>query len=410
MILFGDSFMSNCDSSADPNFFAQSFGGPGSWINYFSAYRTTRLPLTNNFGLSGDVLSNMVARVGSVLAAAPQIVVLEGGTNDILTNSTFAAITANLAILYNSFLQAGCIVIRPTIIPRPGTNPATGFSPAMNVLAQQVNAWDRANAASFGPNFYLVDLDPLLVQAGWTIPAYYLKTDGVHPSAQGSAIYARAVAAIINNLLPDIRSRVVTDTFDPITTPKGNLLPNAQCLGAAGNDNGGGGQVANSSQVVRTALGGATLVSSVGFFADGTPAQICTLSGTYSGATNLKFDFLQTVVAGQLSNIAVGDTLVGTLRAEIGANVNIAGLGMFMQIIENGTTRFFFGNNADLLGAIDGNGYSTDIPFYMTPSRQVGFVPTQVFINLRVWFVNTGVAGSPISGTVKVGNLAIRKV
>ena len=232
MAILGDSFMGNrgygqgnlpCTSVA-PCLITSS-GNYMGWAQAYSNYALNMPALSlqgsvTNCGVGGTVSAQILANVGCILLAGPDVVVINSGTNDAATSVPCATTVANHRAMYQTFASAGIIVIKVSIIPRPA------FTTAQANLAQCVNAADRRYAEAQGLNrFYFLDLDPLVVDptvATWSIKSGYLR-DGIHPSQIGGSVIGLALAKLLNPIAPSWRTPLVNngDVYDAVNNPGG---------------------------------------------------------------------------------------------------------------------------------------------------------------------------------------------
>lgn len=414
LCLLGDSMISQSDQIVSPNYTAGSLGGPGTWLNLYTDFRAWRSPQTNNFAVSGLTLAQVAATVPSAIAAGCNIVHTEGGSNDVASNATCAAMNATLASMFNQLLAAGITIIDTTIIPRSGGSIFTASQIAVTLCSNQ---WRREFARGFSPNqsagYYLADLDPIFVDptsTTWAVLANYLY-DNVHPSAIGSSAWAAAVAPFINALIPAwllpepsncTTGPICSDIWDATNNPRGNLLSNPALAGTAGAITGCSGTFATGigGSASTFAANGGTCVGSIVTLSNNVRAQQIVVGGTLSPAA--QFD-VQISVATP-SNVITGDTVRAILWVSLGAtNTNIQYLDHFMQLTVSGLATFHhaFGNSAPFpiptsgfaLGVVYGG--LTWVPM-VTDSFTVTAAPTQLFSDFRIGSGSTGAIASTI--------------
>ena len=139
-----------------------------------------------NKGVSGDTSKDGVTRLGDVLAAHPQIALVEFGGNDGLRGLPITATRANLDRIISTLQNAGVKVALAGITLPPEYGPD---------YIQQINDTYTLAARKFK-----VSLLPFLLIHVYKIPGG-LQQDGIHATAKGNAIAAEDVFALIRPLL-----------------------------------------------------------------------------------------------------------------------------------------------------------------------------------------------------------------
>ncbi len=139
-----------------------------------------------NMGVSGDTTQDGLDRLSLVIAAKPQIVVLELGANDGLRGQPVSGIEANLARIIEELQKAGARVVLAGITLPPNYGPA--------YIAQ----FDKMYRDLAGK--YKTPLIPFLL-AGVGGHADLMQRDGLHPTAEGTRIVERTVKGAIEPLL-----------------------------------------------------------------------------------------------------------------------------------------------------------------------------------------------------------------
>jgi len=136
-----------------------------------------------NAGVSGDTTAGGLRRLDWALRLAPQIVIVELGTNDALRGQDLATVRANLDQIVGRFQAAGArvLIAGMKLPPNYGLRYTTEFQKMYEEVAKQ-------RRAALMP-FFLdgVGGDPRLNQP-----------DGIHPTAEGYRI-------IVDRLWPYLR-------------------------------------------------------------------------------------------------------------------------------------------------------------------------------------------------------------
>jgi len=128
-----------------------------------------------NFGVSGATTKDGVSRLPQVLAAHPQIVVVEFGGNDGLRGLPITATRSNLDQIIQTLQAAGIKVALAGIVMPPDYGPdyANAFKETFTLAAKKFD----------------VPLFPFILLHVYKVPGG-LQQDGIHPTAKGAEIIA----------------------------------------------------------------------------------------------------------------------------------------------------------------------------------------------------------------------------
>jgi acyl-CoA thioesterase I len=139
-----------------------------------------------NRGVSGETTQDGLARLSSVLAEHPQIVILEFGANDGLRGLPVSVTEMHLAQLIEDLRKAGAKVVLAgiTLPPNYGPEYVTRFDAMYTDLARR----------------YQLPLIPFLLEGVATKPNL-MQQDGLHPNAAGTRIVAQTVLKALLPLL-----------------------------------------------------------------------------------------------------------------------------------------------------------------------------------------------------------------
>jgi acyl-CoA thioesterase I len=145
-----------------------------------------------NRGVSGDTTQDGLARLSSVIAEHPQIVILEFGANDGLRGLPVSITEMHLAHLIEGLekaelRKAGAKVVLAgiTLPPNYGPEYVTRFDAMYTTLAKH----------------YQLPMIPFLLE-GVATRANLMQQDGLHPNAAGTLI---VVENVLKSLLPLLR-------------------------------------------------------------------------------------------------------------------------------------------------------------------------------------------------------------
>jgi acyl-CoA thioesterase I len=139
-----------------------------------------------NKGISGDTTKDGVSRLNSVLAAHPQIAVVEFGGNDGLRGLPITATRANLDKIISTLQDAGVKVALAGITLPPQYGPD---------YIKQINDTFTLAAEKFK-----VPLLPFLLIHAYKIPGA-IQDDKTHATAKGNEIVAEDVFTLIKPML-----------------------------------------------------------------------------------------------------------------------------------------------------------------------------------------------------------------
>ena len=139
-----------------------------------------------NRGVSGNTTKDGVNRLKDVLAANPEIAVVEFGGNDGLRGLPITATRANLDQIISTLQKAGVKVALAgiTLPPDYGQDYVHNVNETFTMAAKK----------------YHVPLLPFLLIHVYNIPGG-LQQDGIHATAKGNVIVAEEVFALIKPLL-----------------------------------------------------------------------------------------------------------------------------------------------------------------------------------------------------------------
>jgi lysophospholipase L1-like esterase len=365
-------------------------------------------PESLDFGVNGNTTAQMLARVGSVVSARPDICVVHGGTNDLHGGVLPAVTIANLGAIYDALIAAGITVIAIPILGR--TTPAT-TSTTRN-YGQQVNDWIRRSQGENRRGLVVVDCglvfdDP--TSTSWAERTGYTG-DGLHPSTLGSYYIAKKVVEALDVLYPSFNIPVTspTDAYHATENPYGNrLLSGVGMFGGTGGTITTGdasGDVATGWTLTSSVLGGATCVASKVTLADGRTAQRIALSGNYTGNSR----YVQLTCSASASGLVEGDVVETMVEAFVAASAaSIKDILVRQLTTENVTNYVHF----------DGGGWTVDSlppeahnPVFRTPPRTLLAGPSVVTLQIFIEFVNVAAVSTAIAAEIDFCSACVRTV
>jgi acyl-CoA thioesterase-1 len=140
-----------------------------------------------NAGISGDTTQDGLARLPTVLAEKPAVVVLEFGANDGLRGQPVATTAANLKQIIEELQKGGAKVVLAgmTLPPNYGAEYIRKFEAMYKELAAQ----------------YRLPLIPFFLE-GVGGNASFMQQDGLHPNAGGSR---KVAATVLKYVEPELK-------------------------------------------------------------------------------------------------------------------------------------------------------------------------------------------------------------
>jgi acyl-CoA thioesterase-1 len=139
-----------------------------------------------NMGISGDTTKDAVSRLPNVLAAHPDLVVVELGGNDMLRGLPITATRANLDRVISTLQRARIKVALAGITLPP------------NYGADYIHAISQTYADA--AKKFRVPLLPFIYDHVYGVPGA-IQADGIHATAKGNALVAKNVFALIQPML-----------------------------------------------------------------------------------------------------------------------------------------------------------------------------------------------------------------
>lgn len=197
VLAIGDSIVINTSYQPDRSY------GPG-WFES-SAYKSKKAKIIANMGVAGNTTTQMLARFDAdVLAYHPNVVFIQGGTNDLGASVAKETIASNLEKMVIKAKSAGIVPVLMSVLPR---NNAT-----INTECAKLNLLISKLARAYG--ILMIDIastmtDPI---TGYMIAAY--TSDGIHPNTGGQAVISDAVVAQFYAYIPPQQPMLVCSNVD----------------------------------------------------------------------------------------------------------------------------------------------------------------------------------------------------
>jgi lysophospholipase L1-like esterase len=162
--------------------------------------------------LSGDTvvarfsMPGMLSRVPEVVAMSPDIIVLNGGINDIINGTSGAQVVTDLKSVHD-LIRASKPNVPIILLNVSAPSSASGY--ATSPVQTEITACNAGLASGmtswggFGTKLFLVDQYTILKGASGTFWSdSNLLVDTLHPGTLGGYLTAKAVSAIIDTLVP----------------------------------------------------------------------------------------------------------------------------------------------------------------------------------------------------------------
>ena len=311
VVLLGDSIT---DLNGGPRLDGSStfYSAQGFW-NWANVQMGFRYAMVVNAGVSGNKVAQMDTRFATDVAAyTPDVVVVFGGINDVVTisslgadtNTVVASVKASLASIYDKVLALGAICVVSPMTPMSEASGTIKVLTANEKIAwASINQWIREQAKS-RPLMVLADMSEAItdktlnarpvndtVSPGTQPSILY---DGLHPAANGAMLMGRALADAMIPLAPPANPYLVG-------VNSVNYLTNAGMIGASGatgptswnTSDVGGGAVMAFSYIARTdGIAGNWLRADLTGSSNHSPTIKFFQGATYSGAIGDKVKFV----------------------------------------------------------------------------------------------------------------------
>jgi lysophospholipase L1-like esterase len=229
LCLYGDSitdFYANI-SSGTPNI---TYSQGISYARQMQLFARNRFKITAEYGVAGETMAQIRARVATVIADPARNVFLLAGINSITsaTPTPTADIISDNKAIWDALQAAGKRVIQPTIMLARQITTA-----AQRLVFDQVNAWIMSEGPKRGiiviPWHHLwadpVDGKP----HGPSQSAPWTTIDGTHPSSYGAALMGKYAADILAPLFPANGAQLTYSNAD-----SANAITNGMMVNTAG--------------------------------------------------------------------------------------------------------------------------------------------------------------------------------
>ena len=419
--IFGDSITEFCSvrrlpPQASPISFWRN-DGYACWMRILMDQRI-RLPMGNNFGVSGDTLEQMLARIQSVISSQAQYVVVEGGTNNITAAATFTSMKATWTTIIDRLVGAGITPIVTPICPRGDALTATQIRTQMrfNKFVEEY-ALAHKEVIYVNWNKYLQDMTSAI---GAPISGR-MRSDNIHPAIPGGFYMGLALAEVLNTIIPvspTSMNQGVTDYFHVTDNPAGNLLytgttSQGGLLGTGGTQTASAGLTYSGNLAAGwTAIRGTATSTCTETLTKENPRtdqssgerQIVQIATAADGGADEIYNIRYTPA---LADVQAGDVFYAECKIEVtatgAAQVRALELNLFENRPTNAQSSVDNGSNDNASGFLPPVTWSGT--FRTEPiTRQSDTTSLQINVRARINATGAGAI------TFKIGDMAVRKV
>ncbi|WDA36404.1 SGNH/GDSL hydrolase family protein [Sphingobium sp. YC-XJ3] len=369
-----------------------------NWAAYLGRQRWT-FDNADNFGVPGNNTNDVLRRTPFAIASTTaSVVIVDCLTNDGPNGVSLEQSYANYSAIVNAILDAEKIAV--LITPRPRDITASGLT--MTAAQYRAHLARRDYVLGLhnpGLGIYAVDMwrylaDPASANGAMKSGFTY---DGLHPGVTGGYWGGVALAELFGTgrapgLFPfkDVLVAQNTDVFNA-DYPRGCVNSNPMMQGGASaatgyTVSGGSGVTATGSKVSPT--GGRTDIQQI------------VLGGTASANADI-YDFYQTISAG---NLAVGDVVEAYAEVEYDSLSGLTSHGLVLV-----DTTAFTNITGHLIDSTDINAMPFTLPAAVSGVMRAPRLTLQN-TTLRAGMKGRSINGQAVSGTYRVGAMAVRKV
>ena len=354
--------------------------GYGNLANILSGSRL-QIPLYGNQGKNADTVAGVLSRIDAVIALQPAIVILLIGINSIFHNVPEESIKGDYESICERLVEAGAIVIAPTILPCfPGQYGA--LTSSQEELRQKINSFILSLSA-----IKSVDVEPYMKD-----PTYFI--DGLHVNAIGACRLGAKVAPILSSL---ILPGKVQDAKNKLS----NYVTNPLLKGTKGELAKATGVVADNWTLIANNTGAATVTAGK---SPNDGKQLIQVGGHYSGKDkNLQLR------SKKIAALNKDEVIEGILDIEIlTAYTNIATIDLVIEA---------FNVDSELVMAGQAFYEASHLPMQLPVGRYTLRTPPQkltrpiatVTASILIMFMDVE-ADSEIGGAFKIHNCTITKM
>lgn len=421
---FGDSITAFANDCTAATRCTNENAGVIPWLNFLTGH-AYNYPVNfaggvsngMNFGVGGQDSTQIVARVGTVVSAKPDAVLVIMGTNDLTETSTTAAtMESNMNTTYQTLSAAGIRVIAMPTPPRTVWGSLTSPQIAVAQLKQaNVNNWlVHYNETTTGYKIEVADPRKYWIDAtdatGAPVSGIVNTVDGIHLTAAGDYYAAKAVIEAEQSagnipFTPAYAFVSQADAYDATNNTTGNLLAHGLMDGTSGTaSTPDTGNVATGWTLERSTGTDMTCAATKGNTAlDGTPGTdqhiVCTTTGAGSNTEQHYFRQFITTNFTAATDVVYGDCK-GAVSGQTGNNL----IGVFMEVDSSGgaSTKYVDMDEYDNTRLLPVVPYAGEFHTQTEPIP-TGTTSVRTYIKIDMDATKAGTV------TVDVGNCSLRK-
>lgn len=400
--LTGDSRTANSFGGTPPTETGENYGHGAHYSNLTNGRVRTSAARKN--ATPGHTTADWLNNMATYISTGGDVFVNMIGTNDRNSGVDFSLNRSkrNIEAGLKMQLDAGKIPLFFAELPRGGASALTGQQLANHLGLRE---WVLERLPELGvrvsdPWPYLVD--PANEAAG--LPISSLFVDDLHPNQPGAILTAKPMARHLIDLYgTPLMLPTYDDPYDATYSKAGWLTSNPLLTGTAGTKSGSAnasGNVADSWNVAGSSWTGGTVACSKETNPDGGEYQVFTLGGTPTAAGSTLI--LEQVIP--LASVANGNIIRGLAKVAYENLSGVGGVSIDLRFVRGGTA--YFCKSLDRYAEGYQMSPGPEIGPQETPYLTIDGTETEIKLRLVVY----GCQNVPISGKVKVGQLAAQKV
>lgn len=218
VIIFGDSITARTSETIGVNYTQ----GISSYWNIANWILDSKFNMIYNAGISGNTTNQMKLRLqADVIDRNPDMVIILGGTNDLIANTGLNDTISNLTSIYNSLMAEGIIPVLCTV-------------PSASTFVSQSN-WNLLNefivSFAFDNGLRCCDFASSFISVSNSVFPYHITnatSDGTHPTKRGAYLMGVDLAETIKDLVG------ISYPTSPANNSSNNLITNTLLTGTSG--------------------------------------------------------------------------------------------------------------------------------------------------------------------------------
>ncbi len=384
--LLGDSRMANCNYIAGNAAYALDT----SWLHWAQALAGADISLLGNDGVGGETTTQILARVGTVVAKAPAVCFVIGGFNDFAAGANAAAatailatVTANLTAIFTALNNAGIFIVYLSNTAYSGASACikAGITPS--------DIWAQRYFKTYVDRGRFIDMMQPTTETTTGAFKTSASQDGIHLSNYGAYLAGNAsLQSAVAEIFPPLR--LPSSPFDVIATSalSSQVLANPLFNGTTGTLGAGitgTSKVAASWVTART--GSLTAVMDLVAGDESAVAQQATITST---ANNETFTLTSASFG---ASCTVGDILTSVARIKVASATNLKRVRVFVQDYGSGDSYSAWGQSS----GGSASDYNLPAAFTIKPQSLPCPVVNIGTIVVTIEFVFSGAGGAVVA-------------